>query len=126
MARGSSTPYNWLGENEQTISFNTQITAGSHVLSAEFQKTGDDPQTASATGTLALYLDTDEVAQGELMAQPAMFGLSGGGGSVGRGNGSSVSASYRGSFPFSDGVIERVIVDVSGEHYEVLASVARD
>jgi hypothetical protein len=65
------------------------------------------------------------------MTQPGMFGLSGGGVSVGRGNGSSVSSSYHGSFPFTGGVIERVIVDVSGEHYvdhekELLASLARD
>jgi arylsulfatase len=123
--------YNWLGENEQTISSDTEITPGGHVVTAEFQKTGDDPQTASATGTLTLYLDTDEVAQGELMTQPGMFGLSGSGVSVGRGNGSSVSSSYHGDFPFTGGVIERVIVDVSGEHYvdhekEVLAYLARD
>jgi hypothetical protein len=29
----------------------------------------------SATGTLTLYIDTDEVGSGELMTQPRMFGL---------------------------------------------------
>jgi arylsulfatase len=101
------------------------------VLTAEFQKTGDDPQTMSAVGTLKLFVDTEEVASGEVMTQPGMFGLSGSGASVGRGNGSSVSSTYHGTFPFSGGTVERVVIDVSGDHYvdhekEVLAYLARD
>jgi arylsulfatase A-like enzyme len=123
--------YNWLGENEQTVSSNSEVPTGSHVLTAEFQKTGDDEKTMSATGTLTLYIDTDEVGSGELMTQPGMFGLSGSGASVGRGNGSSVSSAYEGPFPFVGGTIERVVIDVSGDHYvdhekEVLAYLARD
>ncbi len=123
--------YNWLGENEQTVSSDTELPTGSHVLTAEFEKTGDDEKTMSATGTLALYIDTDEVGSGEMMTQPGMFGLSGSGASVGRGNGSSVSSGYEGQFPFVGGTIERVVIDVSGDHYvdhekEVLAYLARD
>jgi arylsulfatase len=85
----------------------------------------------SATGTLTLYIDTDAVGSGELMTQPGMFGLSGSGASVGRGNGSSVCSDYEGAFPFVGGTIERVVIDVSGDHYvdhekEVLAYLARD
>jgi hypothetical protein len=85
----------------------------------------------SATGTLTLYIDTDEVGSGELMTQPRMFGLSGTGASFGRRNGSSVSSDYEGPFPFVGGTIERVVIDVSGDHYvdhekEVLAYLARD
>jgi arylsulfatase A-like enzyme len=123
--------YSWLGEREQTVTSDAEVPTGSHVLSAEFQKTGDDEQTMSATGTLTLYIDTDAVGTGELMTQPGMFGLSGSGVSVGRGNGSSVSSTYAGSFPFVGGTIERVVIDVSGDHYvdhekEVLAYLARD
>jgi arylsulfatase A-like enzyme len=122
--------YNWLGEKEQTVSSDADVAGGSHVLTAEFQKTGDD-ETMSATGTLTLYVDTDAVGSGELITQPGMFGLSGSGASVGRGNGSSVSSDYEGPFPFVGGTIERVVIDVSGEHYidhekEVLAYLARD
>ena len=123
--------YNWLGEKEQTVSSDAELPTGSHVFTAEFQKTGDDPQTLSATGTLTLYIDTDAVGSGELMTQPGMFGLSGSGAAVGRGNGSSVSAGYEGTFPFAGGTIQRVVIDVSGDHYvdhekEVLAYLARD
>ena len=105
--------------------------SGSRVLTAEFQKTGDDEKTMSATGTLTLYVDTAAVGSGELMTQPGMFGLSGSGASVGRGNGSSVSSDYEGPFPFVGGTIDRVVIDVSGDHYvdhekEVLAYLARD
>jgi arylsulfatase A-like enzyme len=123
--------YNWLGEKEQTVSSEAEVPSGSRVLTAEFQKTGDDEKTMSAIGTLTLYIDTGAVGSGELMTQPGMFGLSGSGASVGRGNGSSVSSDYEGPFPFVGGAIERVVIDVSGDHYvdhekEVLAYLARD
>jgi arylsulfatase A-like enzyme len=123
--------YNWLGEQEQTVSSGIEVPAGSHVLSAEFQKTGDDEKTHSAIGTVTLFVDTDAAGSLAIITQPGMFGLSGSGVSVGRGNGSSVSSDYAGPFPFTGGTIERVIVDVSGEHYvdhekEVLAYLARD
>jgi arylsulfatase len=123
--------YNWLGEQEQTVSSGVEVPAGSHVLSAEFQKTGDDEKTHSAIGTVTLFVDTDAAGSLAIITQPGMFGLSGAGVAVGRGNGSSVSSDYAGPFPFTGGTIERVIVDVSGEHYvdhekEVLAYLARD
>jgi len=123
--------YNWLGEREQTVTSEVEVPTGEHVLGAEFQKTGDDEATMSATGTLTLHLDTEPVGSAEIMTQPGPFGLSGCGLSVGRGNGSSVSTSYQGPFPFRGGEIRRVAVDVSGERYvdhekEVLAYLARD
>src|SRR5262249_59115570 len=53
--------YNWLGEQEQTVGATVAVPAGSHVLSAEFQKTGDDEKTHSAIGTVKLYVVTDPV-----------------------------------------------------------------
>jgi arylsulfatase A-like enzyme len=123
--------YNWLGERIETISSPDPIPTGHHVLSAEFDKTGDDPDTYSATGTLTLYVDTEAVAAGEIMTQPGNFSLVGDGICVGRDSGSAVTADYIAPFAFAGGAIERVIVDVSGEHYvdhekEVLAYLARD
>lgn len=122
--------YNWLGERIQTISASEPIPAGTHVLTAEFQKTGDDPVTHSAVGALTLYVDTDAVAAAEIITQPGTFSLTGDGLCVGRDSGSAV-ADYRAPFPFVGGVIARVIIDVSGERYvdhekEVLAFIARD
>jgi hypothetical protein len=42
--------YNWLGEKVQAVSSPSQIPTGTHVLTAEFKKTGDDPATHSAVG----------------------------------------------------------------------------
>jgi arylsulfatase A-like enzyme len=122
--------YNWLGERVQTISSPDPIRTGTHVLSAEFSKTGDDADTGSALGKLTLYVDTEPVADAEIMTQPGFFSLCGDGICVGRDSGSPV-ADYSAPFAFAGGAIERVIVDVTGEHYvdhekEVLAYLARD
>ena len=123
--------YNWLGERIQTVEAPDPVAPGAHVLTAEFVKTGDDPATMSATGTLTLYVDTVAVADAEIMTQPGMFSLVGDGLCVGRDSGSAVSPEYRAPFAFVDGTIDRVIVDVSGDHFvdherEVLAYIARD
>ena len=101
------------------------------MLSAEFHKTGDDPETMSAIGLLTLYVDTAEVGSAEIVTQPGTFSLSGDGLRVGRDGGSPVSPDYRAPYPFAGGTIERVAIDVSGDPYvdhekEVLVYLARD
>jgi arylsulfatase A-like enzyme len=123
--------YNWLGENIQKISSDAEVEPGKHVFTAEFQKTGDDPATGSALGTLTLYVDDDETGSAEITTQPGFFALTGDGLCVGRDSASPVSADYAAPFPFTGGEIDRVILDVSGDHYvdhekEVLAYLARD
>ncbi|HEX5619547.1 MAG TPA: arylsulfatase [Solirubrobacteraceae bacterium] len=123
--------YNWLGERVQTVSSSAPVPTGTHVITAEFNKTGDDPDTGSATGTLTLYVDTEAVGDDEIMTQPGFFALTGDGLSVGRDSGSPVTGDYSGRFAFTGGTIERVVIDVSGDHYvdhekEVLAYIARD
>ena len=123
--------YNWLGERRQTITSDVDVPAGRHVLSAEFHKTGDDPATGSATGTLTLYIDEQAVGSDEIMTQPGMFALAGDGLTVGRDSGSPVTPAYRPPIAFRGGTIERVIVDVSGDAFvdhekEVAAWLARD
>jgi arylsulfatase len=123
--------YNWLGERIQTISSSQPIAMGTHVLTAEFQKIGDDQATGSAVGKLTLYVDTEIAADAEITTQPGNFSLTGDGLCVGRDSGSAVAPAYTAPFPFVGGKIQRVIVDVSGDHYvdhekEVLAYIARD
>ncbi len=65
------------------------------------------------------------------MTQPGIFALAGDGLCVGRDSGSAVTTDYTAPFSFVGGTIERVVVDVSGEHYvdhekEVLAYITRD
>jgi arylsulfatase len=123
--------YNWLGERIQKISSDAEVEPGKHVFTAEFQKTGDEEGTGSALGTLTIYIDETEVGSAEIATQPGFFALTGDGLSVGRDSASPVSADYKSPFPFTGGEIDRVIVDVSGDHYvdhekEVLAYLARD
>jgi arylsulfatase len=123
--------YNWLGERIQKISSDVEVEAGKHVFTAEFQKSGDDEATGSAVGTLTLHVDDDEVGSGEITTQPGFFALTGDGLSIGRDSASPVSSDYASPYPFTGGTIDRVIVDVSGDHYvdhekEVLAYLARD
>jgi arylsulfatase len=123
--------YNWLGEKVQTVTSDREVPTGKHLLTAEFQKTGDDEQTKSATGTLTLYVDDEPVAKAEILTQPGFFALTGEGLCVGRDSASPVSPEYAAPFAFTGGTIDRVAVDVSGDHYvdhekEILAYLARD
>ena len=123
--------YNWLGERIQQVASDRDVPTGTHVLSAEFHKTGDDEATRSATGTLTVYVDNEPVGTTEIMTQPGNFSLSGEGLSIGRDSGSSVSPDYDPPFEFVGGTIDRVVVDVAGEPFidhekEVLAYLARD
>lgn len=123
--------YNWLAEEHQKVTSDQRVKAGKHLLAAEFQKTGDDPETGSALGTLILHIDNEEVARAEIRTQPGFFALSGDGLSVGRDSGSPVSPDYHDAYKFTDGDIERVLVDVSGDAYvdhekEAVAWLLRD
>jgi len=123
--------YNWLGEDIQKVTSNVEISTGRHVFTAEFSKTGQDPQTKSAFGTLSLYIDTEQVGQSEIRTQPGYFSLVGEGLCVGRDSGSPVSSDYAPPFTFTGGTIDRVVVDVAGEPFvdyekEVTAWIMRD
>jgi len=123
--------YNWLGEKFQKVTSTSEIPKGKQVFTAEFVKTGDDKETMSATGTLTLYIDMKKVGQGTIMTQPGFFCPVGDGLCVGRDSASPVSPDYAAPFPFHGGTIDRVVVDVSGDHYidyekEVAAWLMRD
>jgi arylsulfatase len=123
--------YNWLGEDVQQVTSNVEIRTGRHLFTAEFSKTGQDPQTKSALGTLSLYIDTEQVGQAEIKTQPGIFSGTGAGLCVGRDPGSPVSPDYTPPFTFTGGTIEGVAIDLAGEPYidhekEVAAWLLRD
>ncbi|MCK9278272.1 MAG: arylsulfatase [Methanoculleus sp.] len=123
--------YNWLGDAIQKISSSSTVPAGRHVFTAEFARDGVDPDTRSPTGTLTLYIDMKKVGEGRIRTQPGSFSLTGDGLCVGRDSGSPVSPDYSAPFAFTGGTIDRVVIDVSGEHYvdhekEVAAWIMRD
>jgi arylsulfatase len=109
--------YNWLAEEFQKVSSDRAVEPGRHLLVAEFKKTGDDPKSGSALGTLTLYIDTEPVGKMEMRTQPGNFALTGDGLCVGRDSASAVSPDYKAPFQFTGGTIERVVIDVSGDAY---------
>jgi arylsulfatase len=111
--------FNWVGTHLQEFVADRELSVGEHLCVAEFVATGPsaDPHMPGATGTLTLYVDADAVASGTLTTQPGYFCLTGDGISVGRDSGSAVTPDYQAPFPFTGGMIDKVVVDLSGERY---------
>ena len=84
--------YNWLGEEEQTISSDRDLPSGPVVLGVSFDKKGNDKQ-MSALGVVSLFIDDDQVAEGSIKTQPGKFMLGGEGLNIARDPGVPVSPS---------------------------------
>ena len=78
-----------------------------------------DPQQPGFAGTATLYIDDEAVGSGEIVTQPGNFCLIGDGICVGRDSASPVTPDYgdRGTFTFTGGTIDKVVVDVTGDRY---------
>src|SRR6478672_4983488 len=111
--------YNFVGMVEQKIDATADIPVGENlILSASFDKSGEDPP-GVATGLLSLWHGDTKVGEGPIKTQPGKFMIAGEGLCVGRDSGAGVTGDYPGEmpWPFTGGTINRVAVDVSGEHY---------
>lgn len=125
--------YNFVGMFEQKIDSTQDVPTGQNlILSASFDKDGEDPPHVS-TGILSLYHGDMKVGEGRIKTQPGMFMLAGEGLCVGRDSGEAVTADYPNGSPhrFTGGTIKRVAVDVSGDPYidlerEAVAMLARE
>jgi arylsulfatase A-like enzyme len=111
--------FNWIGTVLQDVVADSPLTAGSHVLVAEFVSSGPstNPDMPGTEGTLTLYVDDKPVGHGPLITQPGYFCLTGDGICVGRDSASAVTPEYEAPFPFRGGSIDRVVVDLSGDTY---------
>ena len=111
--------FNWVGTYLQDIVADRDLTPGEHLCVAEFVASGksDNPLMPGATGSLTLYVDSEAVGSGQITTQPGVFCLTGDGISVGRDSGSAVTPSYQAPFPFTGGMIDKAVVDISGERY---------
>jgi arylsulfatase len=111
--------YNWIGTILQDVVSDVAVEPGAHVCSAEFVADGPNPDPAmpGAAGTLTLYVDDAAVGSGPIVTQPGYFCLTGDGICVGRDSASAVTPEYDAPFPYRGGVIDKVVVDVSGERY---------
>ena len=111
--------YNFVGMFEQKIVATEDLPTGSDlILSASFDKAGEDPP-GVANGTLTLWHGDTMVGKGDIKTQPGKFMIAGEGLCIGRDSGAGVTDDYPGSQPwrFTGGTIKRVAVDVSGAIY---------
>ena len=111
--------FNWIGTVLQDVVAEQGLTPGAHVLAAEFAASGPSSDAAmpGTEGTLTLYVDDQPVGSGRIVTQPGYFCLTGDGICVGRDSASAVTPEYQAPFPFTGGTIDKVVVDVSGDHY---------
>jgi hypothetical protein len=125
--------YSFVGSREQKIIADTDLPTGDGlILSAAFEKEGEDPP-GLAVGTLSLFHGDEKVGEGRIMTQPGKFTLAGDGLCVGRDSSDPVTNDYPGDAPYAfvGGTINRVAIDVSGEPYvdlerEAVAMMARE
>jgi arylsulfatase len=110
--------YNYVADRRFRIVSDTAVPEGEHILSFEFEPTGPaEPLKGKGTpGTIKLFVDGEQVGEGELpVTIPLLMGLSSGV-SVGSDGGAPVVADdYVAPFRFT-GTLEKVMYDVSGEH----------
>jgi len=110
---------NWIGTILQDVVADRELTVGAHVCTAEFSASGPstNPDMPGTAGTLTLYVDDLAVGSEEIVTQPGYFCLTGDGICVGRDSSSAVTPEYQSPFAFTGGTIDKVVVDVSGDHY---------
>ena len=111
--------YNFVGSAEQRIVASQDVPTGEKViLSASFDKAGEDPPGVAA-GVLSLYHGDQKVGEGRIRTQPGKFSIAGEGLCIGRDSGEAVTDDYPGERPwrFTGGTIHRVQVNVSGRPY---------
>jgi arylsulfatase len=109
----------FVGITEQRVDATEDLPTGERLLlSASFDKTGEDPP-GTAAGTLSLFHGDRKVGEGTIRMQPGSFSLAGEGLTVGRDSGEPLTDDYPGEAPwrFTGGTLHRVAVDVSGTPY---------
>jgi len=123
--------YNWLGELEQAVVSDVDLSTGDFVLGVSFEKQGNDSQ-GSSLGTATLFVNDQAAGSASIKTQPGKFMLAGEGLNVGKDPGSPVSTTgYAAPFAFTGGTVHEVIFDVGGDAYidlelEALAMMKRD
>jgi hypothetical protein len=107
-----------VGAEEQIITAGEELPTGEKlILSASFEKEGNEP--ICATGTLTLYHGDRKLGEGAIRTQLGAFAVAGAPLFVGRHGGEPVTDDYPGESPYAfiGGTIRQVTVDVSGEPY---------
>ena len=110
--------YNFMGDEEQTVSSPGAVPLGKHIFGVSYSRTGTVENSHTPLGDVTLYVDGDAVATlPNVKAHPGTFGLAGATISVGRNTGSAVSSTFKAPYGFTGGTIAQVNVDLSGAPY---------
>jgi arylsulfatase len=120
--------YNYLGLQEFKIISDEKVATGKATLRWEFTVTGPPNFKVGrgAPGSGKLFINGKEAGQGKIgVTCPIAYGLSGDGLSCGRDTLTPVSADYAEEYPFT-GTIQRVIVDLGGNHAPAPKTPPRD
>jgi arylsulfatase A-like enzyme len=124
---------NLIGLKEQMLVADQDLPTGSCIVGIDFEMANVDKEAMRTSGTATLYIDDQQVARQEIETQLGAFSVCGEGFMVGRCAGAPVTPDYPGVHPwaFTGGTIQKVVVDLSGEHYvdlemEAAAAMKRD
>ncbi len=110
--------YNFMGDEEQTVSSPDAVPLGQHIFGVSYARTGTVENSHTPLGDVTLYIDGDAVASvPNVKAHPGTFGLAGATISIGRNSGSAVSSTFKAPYAFTGGTIAQVNVDLSGAPY---------
>jgi len=124
--------YNFMGEDEQTVSSPDSIPLGEHVFGVRYDRAGVAEGTHTPIGVVSLHIDDAVVATlGDVRTHPVTFGLSGGAVQVGCNSGQAVCGDYSAPFTFTGGTIAQAVLDISGTPYidrerEIALAFAKD
>ncbi|HZQ31527.1 MAG TPA: arylsulfatase [Mycobacterium sp.] len=113
--------FNFMGEDEQTVSSSAAVPLGEHVFGVRYVRGGTVEGSHTPVGDATLYIDGEAVASlADVKVHPGTFGLAGASLSIGRNSGSAVARAYKAPYAFTGGTIAKVVVDTSGQPYEDL------
>ncbi|WP_435360535.1 arylsulfatase [Haloarchaeobius sp. DFWS5] len=108
--------HNYVGAEEYEVVSEEPIPEGEVTLKMEFEATGE-PDVSNGKGvpaTVRLFVDDEQVGEGDIPVTIPLLMALGGGLSCGRDHRNAVSSQYEAPFEFT-GEITRVTVDVSGD-----------
>jgi arylsulfatase len=109
---------NFVGLMEQHVVGDVDVPTGRNlILSAAFEKTGEEP--TCAKGTVSIYHGDTKVGEKEIQVQLGAWSIPGDGLYVGRHAIDPLTDDYPGEAPyrFTGGTLRQVTIDVSGEPY---------
>ncbi|MCX0270882.1 sulfatase-like hydrolase/transferase [Nocardia zapadnayensis] len=117
--------YNFLGEEDQVMVSDRPVPTGEHILGVRYERRGTRSDNFTPTGEAVLYIDEEPVGSfADMRIQPTVFSGVGEGVRVGRDGGRSVTRRYRAPFPFTGGIVHKILEDVSGKPYQDLEMAA--